>query len=304
MKRREFVATAMTAGLGGLASGASGAPATKRGGFRLKYAPHFGMFRHHAGDDPIDQLRFMADEGFSALEDNRMAGRSIEEQTRIGAELSKLNMAMGVFVVNMGTAWSPTLGTGDPAARDAFLDECKAAIDVAKRVNARWMTVVPGTLDPRLELDYQNANVIESLRRAAEIFEPHDLVMVLEPLNHRLDHPGLLLERTSQAFLFCRAVNSPSCSILYDTYHQQITEGNLIPNIDLAWEDIAYVQVGDNPGRCEPTTGEIDYRSIFAHLDRKGFAGIVGMEHGNSRPGREGERAVIDAYRRCDPLQT
>ena len=259
------------------------------------------MFRHHAGDDLIDQLRFMADEGFTAVEDNGMAGRPPAEQEQIAAELARLNMTMGVFVVNMRTAWSPTLGTGDAEARNAFLEECTAAVDVARRVNARWMTVVPGTLDPRLELDYQNANVIESLRRASDIFEPHNLAMVLEPLNHRRDHPGLLLERTSQAFMICRAVNSPSCRILYDAYHQQITEGDLIANIDRAWDEIAYVQVGDNPGRCEPTTGEIDYRAVFAHLHRRGFQGIVGMEHGNSRPGRDGERAVIDAYHRCDP---
>jgi hydroxypyruvate isomerase len=302
VKRREFVASAMTVGLGGLVVGASNAPAAaSRKPFRLNYAPHFGMFRHHAGDDPIAQLQFMADEGFIALEDNGMAGRTVDEQARIASELSRLKMTMGVFVVNMKTAWSPSLGTGHQDARQAFLEECRSAVDVARRVNARWMTVVLGTLDPRLELEYQNANVIDSLRLAAEIFEPHDLIMVLEPLNHRRDHPGLLLERTSQAFMICRAVNSPSCKILYDAYHQQITEGNLIPNIDQAWNEIAYIQVGDNPGRCEPTTGEIDYRSVFAHLHRKGYAGIVGMEHGNRQPGREGERAVIDAYRRCDP---
>jgi hydroxypyruvate isomerase len=95
-------------------------------------------------------------------------------------------------------------------------------------------------------------------------------------------------------------VNSPSCRILYDLYHQQITEGNLIPNSDAAWSEIAYFQVGDNPGRREPTTGEINYRNVFAHLHAKGYTGIVGMEHGNSRPGRDGERAVIAAYQACD----
>ena len=268
--------------------------------FKLKYAPHFGMFREHAGGDAIAELKFMADEGFTALEDNGMAGRSVEEQERLAREMARLGITMGVFVVNMGTAWGPTLSTGKADARDKFLGECRAAVDVAKRVNAKWMTVVPGTLDGRLEMDYQNANVIDALRRAAEIFERHDLVMVLEPLNHRRDHPGLFLTKIPQAHMLCRAVNSPACKILFDIYHQQITEGNIIPNIDLAWSEIAYFQMGDNPGRNEPTTGELNYRNIFRHIHAKGFTGIMGMEHGNSRSGKDGERAVIDAYRWCD----
>ena len=123
--------------------------------------------------------------------------------------------------------------------------------------------------------------------------------MVLEPLNFR-DHPGLFLKHIPQAFEICRAVNSPSCKILDDLYHQQIQEGNLIPNIDAAWDEIAYFQIGDNPGRREPTTGEINYRNVFRHIHRKGFAGILGMEHGNSKAGADGERAVIDAYRSVD----
>ena len=82
--------------------------------------------------------------------------------------------------------------------------------------------------------------------------------------------------------------------------HQQVTEGNLIPNMDKAWEEIAYFQVGDNPGRKEPTTGEINYLNVFKHIHEKGFTGIIGMEHGNSKPGKAGELAVIEAYAKCD----
>jgi hydroxypyruvate isomerase len=124
--------------------------------------------------------------------------------------------------------------------------------------------------------------------------------MVLEPLNPIKDHPGLFLTEIPQAYQICRAVGSPSCKILDDLYHQQITEGNLIPNLDAAWEEIAYIQVGDNPGRKEPGTGEINYKNIFKHLYDKGYNGIVGMEHGNSMKGAEGERMVIDAYRAAD----
>ena len=89
--------------------------------------------------------------------------------------------------------------------------------------------------------------------------------MVLEPLNFR-DHPGLFLKESPQAYEICKAVNSPSCKILFDIYHQQIQEGNLIPNIESCWDEIEYFQIGDNPGRMEPTTGEINYSNLVLML--------------------------------------
>ena len=272
---------------------------TKRGEkFKAKYAPHFGMFSNHAKTD-LDQLKFAADEGFHAWEDNGMAGRSVEDQEKLAKAMTDLGITMGVFVVNLGTAWSATLTTGKEDSRKKFLDECRVAVDCAKRVNAKWMTVVPGTISYNMEMGYQTANVIESLRYASEIFEPHGLVMVLEPLNYR-DHPSLFLSKMAQGFEICRAVNSPSCKILMDMYHQQIHEGNLIPNLDAAYSEIAYFQIGDNPGRREPLTGEINYQNLFRHIKAKGFTGVLGMEHGNSQGGKEGERKLIDAYRWCD----
>ncbi len=242
----------------------------------------------------------MAAQGFRSLEDNGMRGRSVADQERIAQAMRRLNMRMGVFVLNPDTAWTTTFAAGEASFRESFLRDVDASIEVATRVGAQWMTVVMGTIAPKLEPEYQTANAVEILRAGAARLEKHGLVMVLEPLNRR-DHPSLLLTRIPQAFQICRAVNSPSCKILFDIYHQQITEGNLIPNFDQAWSEVAYVQVGDNPGRKEPTTGEINYAGVFRHLRAKGFAGVVGMEHGNSKPGAEGERAVIAAYRSVDP---
>ncbi|MEM6979810.1 MAG: TIM barrel protein, partial [Planctomycetota bacterium] len=153
---------------------------------------------------------------------------------------------------------------------------------------------------PRLAEGYQTANVIDMLRRCVDAVEAKGLVLVLEPLNWHANHGGTFLRQSDQAYAICRAVDSPSCKVLFDIYHQQITEGNLIPNIDACWDEIAYFQAGDNPGRKEPTTGEINYRSIFAHLHAKGYEGVIGMEHGNSQRGAAGERAVIEAYRQVD----
>jgi len=267
--------------------------------FKLNYAPHLGMFKNSVGDDPIDQINYMADLGFRAFEDNGMKSRSIVLQEKISKTLVKRGMKMGVFVAHKIYWDKPNLSSGDDDYRNDFLNDIKNSIEVAKRVNAKWMTVVPGNLDLRKDMSYQTSNVIETLKRASDILEPHNLVMVLEPLNFR-DHPGLFLTESPQAFQICKAVDSPSCKILFDIYHQQIQEGNLIPNIDDTWDEIAYFQIGDNPGRKEPTTGEINYQNVFKFIYEKGYDGILGMEHGNSIQGVEGEKALVDAYLKVD----
>lgn len=267
--------------------------------FNLKYAPHLGMFREHSGKDEVKQLEFMADQGFTAFEDNGMKSRDVGIQEQMAKTMQKRNMEMGVFVAHKIYWDKPNLAGGDEGLRREFLTDIRSSVEVAKRVNAKWMTVVPGYVDLRKDMAFQTANVVESLKQAAAILEPHGLVMVLEPLNFR-DHPGMFLSGSPQAYEICRAVNSPSCKILFDIYHQQITEGNLIPNIDACWDEIAYIQIGDNPGRKEPTTGEINYKNVFKHIHSKGFDGILGMEHGNSMAGKEGEQAVIDAYKEVD----
>jgi len=304
MDRRGFLAGAGAAAGGAIIGGASGHRARRRSPrderLSMRFAPHFGMFRHHAGDDLVAQLEFASDAGFGAWEDNGMQSRPAEDQRRIGDAMERLGIRMGVFVLNPATAWTPALARGVRDDRERFVRECRDAVEVAKRVGATWMTVVPGTRDQRLDLGYQTANAIEALRAGAAALEPHGLVMVLEPLNPR-DHPGMLLAKMSHAYELCRGVDSSACKILDDLYHQQVTEGNLIPNIDRAWDEIAYFQIGDNPGRNEPTTGEINFRNVFAHIREKGFAGILGMEHGLSSSGRAGERALIEAYRSVDP---
>jgi hydroxypyruvate isomerase len=258
------------------------------------------MFNNLAGDDLIDQIKFMADQGFTAFEDNGLMNRDVTTQNKIGETLEKLGMTMGVFVVPKGGNMANTLAAGKKENVDIFLDGCRRSVDVAKRVNAKWMTVVPGAFERRLPIGIQDANVIEALRRGAEILEPHGLTMVLEPLS---DSPDLYLQTSDQTYMICKAVNSPACKILFDIYHMQKTEGHLIHNINLTWDEIAYFQVGDNPGRKEPTTGEINYKNVFKYIYNKGFKGVVGMEHGISGEGAEGERRLIEAYREVDSFE-
>ena len=301
--RRSFLQQSMTAAalMAAAASSpdAQAAKAAKSGPrkFRLKYGPHFGMFKTQTGDDPVAQLEFMADQGFTAFEDNGLMARPVDVQEKIGATLAKRGMTMGVFVIDGGDNWKTSLTTGKAEFRDKFLETCRAAVDTAKRVNARWATVVPGYFERKLPIGIQTGNVIDILRAGAKILEPANLTMVLEPLS---DNPDLFLRTSDQAYAICRAVDSPSCKILYDMYHMQRNEGDIVAHIDHAWSEIAYFQVGDNPGRKEPGTGEMNYRNLFAHISGKGYDGVFGMEHGNSKPGKEGEVALIDAYVAAD----
>jgi len=307
MNRREFVAAGAAAL--GAAAGILGAPQGAAAGavgqtgrrFRRRYAPHLGMFRFLAGDDPIDQIRFMADEGFAALEDNGLMGKPLPLQERIARELDGRGMQMGLFVGSADFG-NPTFASGLPELRRRVLADVRRAVDLALRVNARCFTVVPGKLDARLPFALQTAHAVDTLRACAEICEPAGVALLLEPLNHWGSRPQLFLSGVAQAARLCRAVNSPGCRVLYDVYHQQTNGADVFSEIDRHREVIGYFQLGDSPGRKEPGTGGFDFGRFFRLADAAGYDGIYGMEHGNALPGREGERAVIAAYAELDRM--
>ena len=312
MTRRNFTKTAMTALVGAATVSTASAQTIgeKAPAFKSKFAPNLGQFRATCKGMKIDdKLRFLYDCGYRALEDNGMPNRPREEQDLIAKTMEKLGMEMGVFVAH--AEWGNAAMTGHrldmkkrqrdkKAAIEYWDNKMKNVCELAKRVNAKWCTVVPGLEDPSLEPEYQFANVAEHLKRICEVLEKNNgPVIVLEPLNIR-DHASLWLKRIPQAYALCKAVGSKHCKILDDLYHQQITEGNLIPNLDAAWDEIAYIQVGDHPGRKEPTTGEINYKNVFQHLWDKGYRGIIGMEHGQSDRTLEGDKKLLNAYRSVD----
>jgi hydroxypyruvate isomerase len=303
MKRRNFIQQGISAGgamlapIAMLPGGACQVPEIAKP-FKMNYAFHDGMFKVSAGNDFSDQIQYGYDQGFRAIEDNGMMDRTPADQEKIGNLLTKLNMSMGVFV-NAFDHWpvSTNLCSGKKEWQDKFIKYTREAIDVSKRCTGKLITVVPGNYDRTIPLDYQTTHVIEALKPAAEILAPHKIVMVLEPLS---DTPDLFLRHSSQAYVICKAVDNPSCKILFDIYHMQRNEGDLIRGIDRGWDEIAYYQIGDNPGRNEPGTGEVNYKNIFKHLYYKGYRSMLGMEHGNAITGKEGEAALVAAYREED----
>jgi hydroxypyruvate isomerase len=304
MERRSFLRnTAGTIAAFGLAGSvktlASEAKDASESQFKLKYAPGFGTFKEHAGDDLFDQIKFISDQGFRAIFDNGLMKKEPAIQEKIAAELARRNMDLGPFVLYADFAVK-SMVSQDPAIKDMLRKTMEEGVECAKRTGAKWALVVPGRFDESMEWDYQTANVIDNMKMCCEVVEKSGLVLVLEPLNAWTNHPGLFLTKIPQAHMICEAVNHPSCKLVDDLYHQQITEGNLIPNIDKSWDSIAAFHIGDNPGRNEPTTGEINYKNVFKHIHSKGYNGVLCCEHGKSIKGKEGEMAFIKAYREVD----
>ena len=303
MERRSFLrnaaATVAAVGLAGSANAfTSESKVSNDGQFKLKYAPEFGTFNEHAGKDLLDNIKFISDQGFRAIFDNGLMSKEPAIQGKIAAELARRNMDLGPFVLYADFSVK-SMVTQDAAIKEMLKKKMQEGVDCAKRTGVKWALVVPGHFDESLEWDYQTANVIDNMRMCCEVVEKSGLILVMEPLN-AFNHPGLFLTKISQAHMICKAVNHPSCKMVDDLYHQQITEGDLIPNIDKAWDNIAAFHLGDTPGRNEPTTGEINFKNVFKHIHSKGYQGVLCCEHGRSIKGKEGELAFIKAYREVD----
>jgi len=302
MKRRNFinsgiVATTALPLYSFLNSSSVDSPGTP---FRMKFSPEFGIFADLAGTDPIDQIKWGYDQGFRAWESTGLKNRSVAEQETISKTIQSLGMEFGQFVGTL-TFKDVTFAGRDKSLQEKVLQDIKVSVDIAKRMNTKFIHNVLGMADPKLSWDFQTANAIELLKRIAEIYEPHGIVMVMESMNHKIDHPGMFLHTIPQAYALAKAVGSPSVKVLFDFYHVQIQEGNVLPTFDYAWDEIAYIQIGDTPGRNEPTSGEINYPNVLQHVYDKGYRGFVGMEHGTSKPGKEGELNTLAAYRAIDP---
>ncbi|CAG5000480.1 hypothetical protein DYBT9275_02472 [Dyadobacter sp. CECT 9275] len=305
MNRHTFIKNSLLAGtalVSGIATPitASASNPKKEKPFHMKFSPEFGIFKELPGKDIIDQIKWGYDQGFRAWENTWLTRRPVEEQERISKTVQQLGMEFGQFVGTMNFK-EPTFAGRDQSIRDNVLKEIRASVEIAKRMNTKYIHNVLGMADPKLPWDFQMANAIELLKRAAAIYEPHGIAMVMETMNHKINHPGMFLHAIPQAYAMAKAVGSPSLKILFDFYHVQIQEGNIIPTLDYAWDEIGYMQIGDTPGRNEPTSGEVNFVNVLQHVHDKGYRGFMGMEHGINRPGKEGERAALAAYRAVDP---
>ena len=292
MNRHSFIKTSLlgsAALLSGLGSSVCGATFSAKANkpFNMKFSPEFGIFKELVGKDLVDQIKWGYDQGFRAWESTWLASKSVQDQERISKTIQQLGMEFGQFVGTMHFK-AATFAGKDKSLREQVLKEVRESIEIAKRMNTKYVHNVLGMADPNLPWDFQMANAIELLKQVVAIYEPHGITMVMETMNHKINHAGMFLHTIPQAYAMSKAVGSPSLKILFDFYHVQIQEGNIIPTLDYVWDEIGYMQIGDTPGRNEPTSGEVN-------------RGFMGMEHAISKPGKAGEEAALVAYRKVDP---
>jgi hydroxypyruvate isomerase len=197
-----------------------------------------------------------------------------------GKDIDAIAKACETFSLEVAqfTAWGFTPGLNDPANHDAFVTAIEEGCAVAKRLDAKLMTVVAGNDIAGVSQEEMHAAVIAGLKRAAPIAEAADVTLILEPMNVRVDHKGHCLYGSAPSIAICRAVGSTHVKINWDLYHMQITEGDLCGHLREGIDEIGYVQLADHPGRHEPGTGEINYPRVLFELQELGYRGLVGLE--------------------------
>jgi hydroxypyruvate isomerase len=273
----------------------------------LRYAPHLGyrppfrsLFAASVGsDDPEEQVKFAAANGFAGVLYADACGRPPAEQERVGEALAAHGLEPGcILYTTFDNLRNPSWAHNDAAAREWIATQLARAAQAAQRVGAKRLALLGGT-DPQRPLSGQRAAFVQNLRYAADIAARAGLTLCLETLS-RKSIPGMLLEHVSDALEVVRAVDHPAVRLIFDTSHVQIMDGDLLFNLEQAWDSIEIVQLADNPGRLEPGTGEINFESVLRFLVQRGYRGLVELEYGWQVPGPESERRGLATLRRLD----
>lgn len=167
----------------------------------------------------------------------------------------------------------------DPANHGAFLKHFDGVVAAADTLDCRTVIVTVGQQLPDVGREQQHAAIVTALAALAPRALQNGITIVVEPLNILINHKGYFLSTSEESFLIIDEVSSPAIKVLFDVYHQQITEGNLINNITTYFDKIGHFHVADNPGRHEPGTGEINYSNVLRAIDGRGYAGFIGLEY-------------------------
>jgi len=284
INRRKFMgSTATAAGLTALSSGVFAAPSgqddLKQIGKtpRTKFAVNIEMWWN---DLPfLERIQKTAKLGFPAVEFWPWQRQDIDA-------VAKTCRDLGIAVAQF-TAWGFTPGLNDPQNHKKFLADIAAGCKVAQKLDCKMMTVVGGNDQPGMTQEQMHENIIAGLKKAASIAEDHDVILILEPMNIRVDHKGHCLYGSPPSIRICEEVASSHVKINWDLYHMQITEGDLCGRLREGFrsKQIGYLQLADNPGRNEPGTGEVHYNRVLKEAYDLGYRYYVGLE---CRP-KEGE---------------
>ena len=273
----------------------------------LRYASHLGyrspdtpLFRECVGsDDPVAHVEFAASLGLAGVQYALAVTRPADEITRVGRALAQHRLEAGCLVyASREVLAQPLWGSLETGARDLIYRHLTRSFAVAQELGARRIAVLSGA-DPGRPRTLQLAALIENLKWAADKAERANVVLCLENLSRR-SLPGMLLEHIAEAYAAVTAVASPSVRLIFDTSHVQIMDGDVLENLRATWPAIEVIQLADNPGRTEPGSGELNFVNILRAIHGHGYAGLVELEHGWTRPGRDTEQRAIQNLKEVD----
>jgi hydroxypyruvate isomerase len=245
----------------------------------------------------LDRILLAAEQGFDAVEfwnwDNK-------DMKGIKAAAAAAGIAVAVFQSNRGGTMI------NPAHRDSFLAGIRESLTMANEMGATRLFLLTDELGedrgvrfkfPEIPWETQRQSVLGCLKELAPLAEKAGVTLVLEPLNTYVDHAGYFLNHSSMGLELVRAVGSPNIRLLYDVYHMQIMEGNLIPTLTGNLDAIGHVHIADTPGRHEPGTGEINYAVLLRKLREADYQGYVGCEFAPTIPSTDAAAQALALIR-------
>jgi hydroxypyruvate isomerase len=286
MKRRTLLQLPLAAPL------AAAPPAPRQTGFKLSVRVE-GMFRKLTLPE---QMRKVAEAGYQGFEFGDWTAQD-------GAAIAKLARELKIecaCIVNRAQDPKQSISLTNPADRPAFLAATRASVEAARRFETTRIVTLAGKEVAGVARETQHRSVVEGLKAAHDIAAAARVTMILEPFNILVNHPGAYLYLMSEAFAIVREVGSPWLKILFDIYHVQVQEGNLVDTIRKNIAAIGHFHVADVPGRHEPGTGEINYGFVFQAIRDAGYRDFVGMEYG---PSRDPMATLADVKRIWDHLR-
>lgn len=277
-----------------------------RSSWFLPYASHLGyrsperpLFDTGAPADPVSQVEYAADLGFSGVQYANAVSRRIDEQIAVGAALMRRNLKTGCMLyASPAVIRKPHLGRQDASVCRGFLQDLRAALEVADRIRCTHIVVLAAA-DPAAPRAEQRAAFAAHLRQAADLAESAGVVLLLECLSSPT-LPPMILDRLEAGVEMVRAVARRQVRLIFDTAHAQNLEGNAASAFSRVYEHVELIQLADWPGRVEPGAGEIDFDSILTEAVRRGYCGLFELEHNWAGEGLEGERDGLRRLRQLD----
>ena len=274
--------------------------------WKQRYAAHLGLrapneplFLHSGrSGEPMAQIDYLASIGFAGIEDNMLKTRTPETQAKMGEALARHGMAMGCFVNNPNHWNLPLWGRSDVEAREQLAHDLDQSVDAAKRTGGRYTTVVSGS-EPGIPPGFQRANMVENLKRLADKAEKAGLVFVIETVSAR-NWPNMILHHIGDAYQVVKAVGHPAVKLVFDTGHVAPMDGDILGNLKRAWDEVAIIQVADNPDRIELGQGELNWLNIFRTIKGLGYTGLIELEFLIAREDFAGEQAMLKRLRAID----